>query len=852
MAYVDVIRKNFVSGELTPKTRGRFDLKIYDNGCRRLQNFIAQTQGPADFRTGSIFVKATKNNNKAWLLPFQFNDIQSYLVEVTEGFMRFYKDEGLILEDAKILTGATQADPTVITSASHGFVNGDEVFITGIVGMEELNNKYFIVANSVTNSFSLKDQDGVDIDSTGFGAYISDGTASRVFEIASPYLEAELFQIKFAQNADVMYIVHPNHEPRKLTRTDHDAWTLSTFTRTDDPFTSGITGATKANPAVITSVAHGLSTGDIIEIYDVSGMVELNDIQYTITVLTVDTFELDGVNSTGFTTYTSGGYFFKSGNMPVSVAFNGGRLVYGGTFDRPETFWPSAAVNEQGVPQYDVFTTGTDPDDALVFTLAPVHGKVDSFKWLGGNDKYLLTGTFGGINKLTGGRDDEPIAPGDINPRPIDDIGCANVNPINRGNIIIYIERGSLRIRSFEYDALAENFISVNRNLSADHITESGLTQLAFQRGDPDVLWTIRNDGILLGLTFKSREDVSGWHRHYLGGSTASTAYGKVLSVGVMPRENKDDQLWVVVERVINGTTRRYVEFLKDKVIFPQVEDFFTAPENKAADTTRYEAILSEKQKEYVHVDSALTFNGADRGISADAAVTPGAVTGDSVAFTSDNDVFLTTDVGREIWKKKITGDETGRAKILAYVSATEVTCQVLEDFDSTDEFAAGGWFLTSDSISGLEHLEDEDVKVVSDGSKHPDRTVSSGAISLQEQASVIHVGEKFLGILAPENLEGGGENGPGQTKVKTIEKFGLRLLETLGVKIGTSLYNLKTLVDWSNNNITDRPPPVFSGIKVEPYQDSWTREKIVYVVQDEPVPCTVQFIDIYMEVSNE
>lgn len=68
-----------------------------------------------------------------------------------------------------------------------------------------------------------------------------------------------------------------------------------------------ITGITKANPAVVTSVAHGLNSGDAVEIADVVGMTEVNSKRFVIKKLTVDTFELANTDSTGYGTYTSGG-----------------------------------------------------------------------------------------------------------------------------------------------------------------------------------------------------------------------------------------------------------------------------------------------------------------------------------------------------------------------------------------------------------------------------------------------------------------------------------------------------------------------------------------------------------------
>lgn len=72
-------------------------------------------------------------------------------------------------------------------------------------------------------------------------------------------------------------------------------------------YQKAITGATKANPCVITSNAHGLSNGTSVLIYDVAGMTELNGNTYTVANADTNTFELSGTDSSGYTTYTSGG-----------------------------------------------------------------------------------------------------------------------------------------------------------------------------------------------------------------------------------------------------------------------------------------------------------------------------------------------------------------------------------------------------------------------------------------------------------------------------------------------------------------------------------------------------------------
>ena len=70
MAKEEIAVRNFSGGELSSKMYGRFDLAIYKNGCRRVQNFITETQGPARYRTGTRYVHHTRLNRVANILVF--------------------------------------------------------------------------------------------------------------------------------------------------------------------------------------------------------------------------------------------------------------------------------------------------------------------------------------------------------------------------------------------------------------------------------------------------------------------------------------------------------------------------------------------------------------------------------------------------------------------------------------------------------------------------------------------------------------------------------------------------------------------------------------------------------------
>ncbi len=168
-------------------------------------------------------------------------------MEFSNQKIRFYRDGGIITEAAKTITGITQANPAVVTASSHGFSNGDDVIISSVVGMTQVNGITFKVANKTTNTFELQNYDGTNINSSAYTAYASGGTASRIYEIASPYVTADIPNVKFAQSADVMYLAHPTYAPRKLSRTAHTNWTLATPSFTSNPF-----GSTDNYPSCVT------------------------------------------------------------------------------------------------------------------------------------------------------------------------------------------------------------------------------------------------------------------------------------------------------------------------------------------------------------------------------------------------------------------------------------------------------------------------------------------------------------------------------------------------------------------------------------------------------------------------
>ena len=263
MARVHPFQTNFTAGELTSKLAGQVDFKKYNNGVETMENMTVFPQGGTSRRYGSRFVCEVKNSaNATRLIPFEFNVTQSYILEFGNLYIRFYKDNGQIVEASKTISGLTAANPWVVTATSHGYADGDHVWINSVAGMTEVNGRRFTVANKTTNTFELSG-----VNTSGYTAYSSGGTAEKVYEIATSYTAAQVFDLKFTQSADVMYITHPLHEPTKLTRTAHTSWTIAEVDFQIGPFLDTNTTAT-----TLTTSATTVGTGRTLTASAITGI----------------------------------------------------------------------------------------------------------------------------------------------------------------------------------------------------------------------------------------------------------------------------------------------------------------------------------------------------------------------------------------------------------------------------------------------------------------------------------------------------------------------------------------------------------------------------------------------------
>jgi hypothetical protein len=165
--------RSFAGGELSPEMFGRIDDAKFQSGAAKLQNFIVNPTGAAMNRAGFAYVKATKNNGVARLIPFTYSLNQTMVIELGDHYARFHT-QGATLEYApgslspwvpgNPAIAYTLTTPTVITWTAHGLTTGNPIrFYVSTPGTLPggLALDYTYTVNVIdVNTFNIVDQNG--------------------------------------------------------------------------------------------------------------------------------------------------------------------------------------------------------------------------------------------------------------------------------------------------------------------------------------------------------------------------------------------------------------------------------------------------------------------------------------------------------------------------------------------------------------------------------------------------------------------------------------------------------------------------------------------------------------------
>jgi hypothetical protein len=653
-------------------------------------------------------------------------------------------------------------------------------------------------------------------------------------DIVSPYREQDLFNIETAQEKSFMIIVDGIHPPYRLTSGATFTLALEQFnvesTSVPPLLAENLTAITITNSGITGTITltasaalfNALDVGRYVKIRNPGGVTGYARITvFTSTTLVTAVVHITLPASAAYDTWT-----FSM--LPQGVAFYEQRLVYG----QLNIITFSKTPDDDGIVRYNDFTLGTAIDDAMRYESGLLRGKI---QWLAPTDRMLAIGTYTGVFKADGGTNNQSLSPENIPTiKKISSSGTVNISPVVTDNIIFFVSRDKKRILNLQYDFGTDGYARNDSMLLNKEIANATITQLSYKIGDENILYATKADGELIGLLVNPGQQINGWFRYETD--------GEVESVVSIPLESGVDRVYISVKRIVNSATVRYIEYFTEPVVLSKRDDFFTGVET--TDQTAFEFTRWEEKKDFVFLDSAKTFDGSNQSVT----MTPSAITGTDITFTAGGALFASGDVGREIWEKS----GTGRARIITYISNTVVKCNIIADFASTTTLVAGDWYFTNNKFTGLSHLEGKTVGVIRDGGRDTNTyTVTSGEITITQQASKATVGLKYTGFFKSVGLQGGAPDGASNGKPKLVNKFGIYFLNTTDAKFGTDPYNLNEIV-LGPSKIMGRPIEAFTGYKKLDLPERYEEEKHIYVIQDSPSPCTIQAMMPLMEANSE
>jgi hypothetical protein len=858
----NVIQTSFSAGELSPNLFARVDFAKYRSGAATMRNFFVDYRSGASTRPGTEFIKpADIGSKKVRLVRFQQSVDVTYVLEFGNFYLRFISQGAAIVEPPIAIVGITQSNPVVVTAASA--VPADTmVFISGLNGMPQLDDRFVYSFNVSGNTFQIFDGlTGVPINSTNFDPYISGGTVQHVYTIGTPYSQDELALLKFSQNASIMNITHPNHPPYVLTLISATNWTLvpATIGATVNPPTINSVSATAAGPAfykyAVTSVDENgqegqpsnvglannvldmrLSTtgtpgGSVVVVY--AGPISGGATSFNIygsspsySALAADPTDLGYIGSQvagpagTFVDTNIAPDFSKSPpvhdnpftsptvNPAVSSYFQQ-RLVYAnGGGSLVDTFW----MSKVGAYYNFDFSNPSEGDDSVNGALVSL--EVNEIKSMVPMPTGLIMLTTHGVWQVNGGAggvasQGGPVTPATLVATPQAYIGANDVPPILVNYDIMFIQQKGSIVRDLTYNIYANIYTGNDVSILSSHLFYGHqILEWAYAEEPFKVIWCVRDDGILLSLTLVKEQDMYGWARH--------DTLGNFKSVCTVT-EGTADATYFVVERPNpsgNGTCL-CIERMHERTFEFGAEDAWCV--DCGSRTTN-------------------NFPAANLTISA--------ATG-TVTVSADASVFTSAMVG---WILRAGG---GVIQVTQYVAPGQIVGNVVQPITdllpndpnhSVNTIQSGDWSIDKPftKVFGLDFLEGRQVSVLADGGVINGLVVHSGEITLPSPATKVTVGYGFQAQLQTMYLDLGQEINTAQGKRKKVGALTVRVKDTRGIKAGMTFQTVTPIKELNRTTLMGFPVPLITADERIVMDPLWDIPGQICLQVDDPLPATV------------
>ena len=811
MPVTRTFKQAFSGGEISPEMFGRISDTKFQQGAATMRNFVAKPQGPAQNRPGFAFVREVKNSTKSTrLLPFTFNTTQTMILEFGEEYFRFHTQGQTLFYN----NGAAWNSGT-----NYGV--GDIALYNGV-------NYYAKTAHSnsqppnATNWYPLP-------------------TNPNIYEIPHSYAEADLFDVHYVQSADVLTLVHPLHPPKELRRLGATKWELKlidfgspiaaptgvSVTAYLPPSTSTNADTKLDHNYVVTAVKANL----IDESNQSSTATAQNNIFVTGAKNTITWNAVTGasryrvykdqggifgfIGETTTTTIVDDNIapdfsrtppihendFVGTGNYPGAVSYFEQRRVFAGTNNAPQSIWMTKSGTESNMS----FGLPIRDDDRIEFRVAAREANtirhivpLTQLLLLTGSAEWRVTS----VNS-------DAITPTSISVKPQSYVGANNSQPVIVNNSLVYGAARGGHVRELGYNWQANGFITGDLSLRAPHLFDNfTILDMSLAKAPIPVVWMVSSNGKLLGLTYVPEQQIGAWHQHDTDGLFESVA---------CVSEGDDDVTYCVIKRTINGASKRYVERMGTRLFATQRDSFF--------------------------VDAGSTYNGTNTDTNRTVTISGGTnfTKGETVTVTVNYNLF---NAPPSVADKNdaiviVDGTTLYRLTILGTSSQTVATAKLDKDLPaSLRNTGITTYEVTRDKISGLGYLEGKALNILADGAVHPQRVVSSGEISLERAASVVHLGlpyESDLNTL-PLALQ---IEALGQGRVKNLNHVWLRVLESSGIFAGPSADKLVEAKQRTTEPYGTPPNLKTQDIKIM-LTPQWQDNGQLFVRQTDPLPLTV------------
>ena len=803
-------KQAFSGGEVSPEMFGRIADNKFQQGAATMLNFIAKPQGPAQNRPGFAYVNAVKNSAKATrLLSFTFNTVQTMVIEMGDQYFRFHtQGQTLLYSDGSAWSNSTN-------------------YTVGDIAKHSGTNYYAKTAHSNSQP------------PNGTNWYAM--PANYIYEVPHPYLEAELFDVHYVQSADVMTLVHPSHAPRELRRLGATKWELKVIdfgtplaAPTGVSVSAYIPSSTSTNSDtyqdhnyVVTAVKASL----VDESNQSSTATVSNNIFVTGAKNTISWNAVSGaaryrvykdqggifgyIGETTTTTIVDDNIgpdfsqtppihendFIGSDNYPGAVSYFEQRRVFAGTNNAPQNMWMTKSGTESNMS----FGLPIRDDDRIEFRVAAREANtirhivpLTQLLLLTGSAEWRVTS----VNS-------DAITPTSISVKPQSYVGADNSQPVIVNNSLVYAAARGGHIRELGYNWQANGFVTGDLSLRAPHLFDNyTIKDMALSKAPIPIVWAVSSNGKLLGLTYVPEQALGAWHQHDTDGTFESVA---------CVSEGNDDVTYCVIKRTVDGDVVRYIERMGTRLFATQRDNFF--------------------------VDSGATYNGTNTNGSQTVTISGGTnyTKGENLTVTANYNLFNAPPsvADKDDAIVLVDGTDLYRLTILSTSSQTVATAKIDKDLPvSLRNTGITSYEVARNVISGLSWLEGKTVNILADGAVHPQKTVSSGAITLDRAASVVHVGLPYNSDLntLPMALQ---VEAFGQGRVKNLNHVWLRVLESSGIFAGPSADQLVEAKQRTVEPYGSPPDLKTQDIKIM-LTPQWQDNGQLFVRQTDPLPLTV------------